>query len=162
MSDLIIGVGEAGVSSLKNGRIKTYALGSCVAVVIYDRVAKVGAMAHVALPDSGIDRNKAFQKPGYFADTAVPLLLREMKRRNRLMNRKHLEIKLAGGASVMDRNQFFNIGEKNIIASRAALRKEGLFPFMEDVGGEISRTVTLDINTGTLLLFNPLKGSWKF
>ena len=50
-------------------------LGSCAGVILYDRVAKVGGVAHIILPDS---RGKA-DHPGRFADTAIPALLADMQ-----------------------------------------------------------------------------------
>ncbi len=161
MANLILGIGDLGISSEFDGSIKTFALGSCIAVVMYDTVTKTGAMAHVALPDSGTDKEKSHKKPGYFADSAIAELLSLMKRKNPLLNKKHLIIKVAGGASVMDSNNFFNIGARNVEAARSILSSYGLVIFKEEVGGNISRTVTLDIASGTVLLFNPAKGVWE-
>lgn len=161
MGNIILGIGDLGVSSEKDAYIKTYALGSCVAIIFYDRIAHLGAMAHVALPESNVDRAKGKKKPGYFADTAVPYLLNKIKEKNPLTNIKNLHIRLAGGASVMDKTNFFNIGGRNLQSARQILKEHGLFVDKEDVGSTISRTVTLDINTGSVLLFNPAKGVWE-
>ncbi|GAB1483918.1 hypothetical protein MASR2M78_27350 [Treponema sp.] len=58
MGVLNVGIGEWAVSKSIDDVIKTYALGSCVAVIIYDAKAKVGGLIHVALPDSSIDAEK--------------------------------------------------------------------------------------------------------
>lgn len=161
MPNIILGIGDLGVSGEQETYIKTYALGSCVAIIIYDKIAKIGGMAHVALPESSLDRIKGKDKPGYFADTALPELLNQMKKVNPLMNKRRLTVRLAGGASVMDKNNFFNIGSRNVEASRKIVKANDMVIDKEEVGSNISRTVTLDISSGTVLLFNPAKGVWE-
>ncbi len=160
-TNLVLGIGDLGVSDAPSGFIKTFALGSCVAVVLYDKMTNNGGMIHIALPNSETDKAKSETKPGYFADTGIPLLLKMMKQKNPQLSRKYLSIKLAGGASIMDADNFFNIGKKNILKAREVLSRFGLTPEKEDVGGNISRTVTLDISSGMTLLFNPEKGVWE-
>lgn len=52
MNKRIVGVGDMIVSNDPEDIIVTYALGSCLGVVIYDPVANVGGMLHAMLPDS--------------------------------------------------------------------------------------------------------------
>ncbi len=63
-----------GVGDLKIARspksIKT-SLGSCVGVVLYDNIQKVGGMLHLMLPKC----NDRAGKPAKYADTGIPLLL---------------------------------------------------------------------------------------
>ena len=49
------------------------ALGSCVAVILHDPLAKVGGLAHVLLPSTNVGRPR-IDSPGRFAPTAVALL----------------------------------------------------------------------------------------
>jgi chemotaxis protein CheD len=56
---------------------------------------------------------------------------------------------LAGGSSVMDPRGVFNIGKRNQLAVRKALWKAGLLTLSEDLGGQGSRTVRLELATGT-------------
>lgn len=147
-----IGIGEYAVSSDPADTLKTYALGSCVAVMAWDRVNKIAGMIHVALPESKINPAKAELKPGYFADTGVPLMLRDMKKKG--ADVRKLIIKLAGGSSIMDANRKFDIGKRNVIAIKRFLWKNGLGVVKEDVGGEISRTVAMEVGTGEVVLSN--------
>ena len=71
---VVIGIGEYGVSKHPDGVIVTHALGSCVAVCLWDPVASVAGMLHILLPDSRINLERAAQQPGAFADTGIPLL----------------------------------------------------------------------------------------
>ena len=68
-------------------------LGSCVGVVLYDRVARLGGLAHIVLPDS----RGAADHPGKFADTAIPAMIAEIERQLQAQARGRLVAKLAGG-----------------------------------------------------------------
>ena len=49
----------------------------------------------------------------------------------------------------MDDRGVFNIGKRNQLAVRKALWKAGLLTLSEDLGGQGSRTVRLNLETGT-------------
>jgi len=78
MSNLILGVGEFGASKNPSDIVKTFALGSCVAVVLMCPRTRTVGMVHVALPESKINPEKVKTRPGYFADTGIPALLQKM------------------------------------------------------------------------------------
>lgn len=142
-----VGIGGILVSAGEE-EIKTYALGSCVALVVWDSAAKVGGMIHIALPEGHINPEKAGEKPGYFADTGLPVLFAELKKAG--ANRKTCWVKLVGGASILDENNTFEIGRRNALAVKKYLWKIGLALTAEEIGGKISRTVSLSLPTGEL------------
>lgn len=144
-----VGIGGIVVASGEE-ELKTYALGSCVALVVWDGALKVGGMIHIALPEGSINPDKARQTPGYFADTGLPLLFAELKKAG--ANRNTCWIKLVGGASILDENHTFEIGRRNALAVKKYLWKIGLALTAEDIGGKISRTVSLAVDTGELTL----------
>jgi chemotaxis protein CheD len=146
MSLYNVGIGEWQVASEPDDIIKTYALGSCVAVIIHDVKIGIVGMIHIALPESAIDPDKAAQRPGYFADTGLPLMIEEMKQRG--STRANVRVKLAGGASVMDDKGIFDIGKRNLLAAKKILWKSSLGAIAEDTGGEISRTVAVRVQDG--------------
>lgn len=146
MRTINVGVGEWAVSADPEATLKTYALGSCVAVMIYDSERKVAGMIHVALPDSSIDKARAERLPGYFADSGLPLMIEEMKRLG--ASRGSVWVKLAGGSTMMDESGVFDIGKRNILAVKKILWKSTLGPIAEDTGGTISRTVTFRVADG--------------
>ena len=153
----ILGVGELASLSMssRHGRIKTYGLGSCVALVVIDRQVKAVGMAHIALPDSIYNPKKAKVMPGYFADTAVPVLLSQMRERGSrvAMAGNDVEIKLVGGGMAID-NGIFRIGERNVQAIIEVLNKYGLTPNVMDVGGQdISRTIEVHASTGVTVVW---------
>jgi chemotaxis protein CheD len=158
MANLTIGIGEWAVSKNQDDVLKTYALGSCVAVMIYDSKARVAGLIHVALPDSAIDSERARSQPGYFADTGLPRMIQEMKELGAL--RGSVWVKLAGGAAVMDAQNFFDIGKRNLLAVKRILWKSSLGPLAEDTGGNNSRTVSFSVIDGTVRLSSGPK-SWE-
>ncbi|MEA1911990.1 MAG: chemotaxis protein CheD [Spirochaetota bacterium] len=147
-----IGIGHMKATKTPGDEIKTYALGSCVAVILYDKKTKIAGMIHIALPDSAVNTEKAATLPGYFANTGLPRLLKEFKKLGG--DRKTTVIKIAGGSSIMDENKTFDIGKRNAIAVKRFLWKQGLGVMKEDIGGNISRTVSISTDTGRVLLSN--------
>ena len=153
-----VGIGEYAISDSAELQLKTYALGSCVAIIIYDRDQKVAALMHVALPDSDINKEKASRSPGYFADTGVVQLLKELEKRK--AKKKNISIKLAGGSNIMDENRRFDIGKRNVLAIKKLLWKYQLGVIAEDTGGDISRTVSVSVETGNVSISSGQK-KWE-
>ena len=146
MGLIVVDIGDYKVSNNIEDTIKTFALGSCVAVIIYDNVIKVAGMIHIALPDSNVDKGKAEKKPAYFADTGLPLFIEELKKQG--ATRKNSWIKMVGGAAIMDPNSIFDIGKRNVLEIKRILWKDQLGPIAEDIGDKISRTVSINVNDG--------------
>lgn len=156
---VVVGVGDLGVSNNTSITLSTYALGSCVAVAVYDPVAKAGGLLHMMLPDSTISPEKAIGQPAMFADTGLPALFRALT--GIKADRSRLRIFMAGGACVLTGNDNFKIGERNIRATQLWLQQQGLQVRGTACGGTISRTVHLDVGTGSISLKTPM-ASEKF
>ncbi len=118
-------------------------------------------MVHVALPDSSINPAKAQSKPGYFADTGIPALIRDMMALGCTGGPKQMVAKITGGAQIMDPNNVFNIGTRNVLAIKKILWKYGVSPRTEDVGGNMSRTVTVNAKNGRVILSSPGREDWR-
>ena len=153
MSLLSVGIGDCRVSNAAETVLATYALGSCIAVVIYDPVAAVGGLLHFMLPESALNPVKAAQNPFMFADTGVPLLFRGACELG--AEKRRLVVRVAGGAQVMDDGGVFNIGKRNHQALRKILWKAGVMIHAEEVGGTQSRTVRLEVGTGRFWVREP-------
>jgi chemotaxis protein CheD len=128
----------------------TYALGSCIAVAVYDPAAKVGGLLHYMLPDSTLDAGKARETPGMFADTGIPLLFKSCYGMG--ADKKRMVVKVAGGASILDESNFFRIGQKNIMAMRKLFWRNNILIDAEDTGKNFNRTVRLDVGTGRVFI----------
>jgi chemotaxis protein CheD len=153
MRQIVVGVGDGGVSRDADSVIVTYALGSCIAVMLHDPVARVGGMVHYMLPESSISHEKSLARPWMYADTGIPLLLRSALEQG--ADKRRLIVFAAGGAQVMDDNGVFNIGKRNCLALRKALWKSGLVAHAEDTGGAVARTVRMEVGTGRVWLNAP-------
>ena len=142
---ITIGIGEFGVSGNPEGTLVTHALGSCVAVCLWDPVAKVAGLLHILLPDSKINPDRAAQQPGAFADTGIPLLFRTAYEQGAVKAR--CQVQLIGGAEVtMPGGQA--IGKRNVLAARALLWRNGVKVEREVTGGSQARSVWMSTATG--------------
>jgi len=128
----------------------TYSLGSCIALAVYDPVVKVGGMLHYMLPDSNLDKQKAQERPFMFANTGIPVLFKSCFKLGAKKNR--MIVKVAGGSQLMDRSEFFNIGKRNYAALRKLFWRNNVIIEGEDIGGNVNRTMSLNIGTGTVTL----------
>ena len=146
MPNIIVDIADAQYSSDPDDVIVTYSLGSCIGVGIYDPVAKVGGMIHCMLPVSSVDSEKARQKPYMFVDSGMTLFLAKLFGMG--VTRANAAVKVAGAAKVLDKSDLFRIGERNYTIFRKILWKNGMMIKAEHVGGEISRTVYLEMSTG--------------
>jgi chemotaxis protein CheD len=161
MQVITLGVGDLGAANVPGTIIKTLALGSCVAVLFLDPKTRTIGMAHIALPESNINHGKAKEKPGYFVDTGIPALLTEMNRIGCKQNGKGMIVKLVGGAKIMDPNNTFNIGKRNVLAIKKVLWPLGMGVVAEDVGGSISRSVSLDVDRGQVVISSSGRNDWS-
>jgi chemotaxis protein CheD len=145
-----VGVGDCRVSNDPQCVLVTYALGSCIALMIHDREAGVGGLLHFMLPDSRLDRGRARESPFRFADTGIPLLFRSAYELG--ADKRRMSIAVAGGAEMMDQGGRFSIGKRNHLALRRILWEAGVMVDAEEVGGLASRTVRLEVGSGKVLL----------
>lgn len=150
---VVIGVGDMAVSNNSMVTLSTYALGSCVGVIVFDPSSKAGGILHLMLPDSTISPDKATKQPAMFADTGLPLLFKALL--GVRAERSRLKIFIAGGASVLNGADPFKIGERNSNAVESFLRSNGYSVVGRDLGGSVNRTVHLDIGTGKVQLKMP-------
>ena len=150
-----------GVTKEPGTTLKTFALGSCVAVILLDPKQRAIGMVHVALPKSKTNPERAKEKPGYFADTGLAELFQQMANLGCDITGKGMVVKLAGGAKVLDMDSKFDIGKKNALAIKKHLWKLGLGPVSEDIGGNSSRTVELDVDTGRVTISSSTGETWE-
>ena len=138
-----IPIGEFSVTKTPSDVLTTHALGSCVAVCIWDPVARVAGMLHFLLPESSINRTRAQVQPATFADSGIPLLFQEAYRLG--LTKSRAIVRLVGGAEVQADQPLgmFNVGMRNVLAARSVLWKNGVLVKGELVGGTAARTVRL-------------------
>jgi chemotaxis protein CheD len=137
----MIGIGEYRVGSFP---MMTIGLGSCIGLTMYDPNLKLGAMVHIMLPESAGRKDR----PGKYADTAVPLLVNELSDLG--CKNRSITAKIIGGASMFEYfGTNLNIGVRNAEKVRILLKEHHINLAAEDVGGKIGRSVTfLPANDG--------------
>ncbi|MEW6326040.1 MAG: chemotaxis protein CheD [Thermodesulfobacteriota bacterium] len=151
-NELFIGVADMRVSNDPSAILITYALGCCIGVSIYDPVARVGGLLHFMLPKAGVSKTrtaKAKKNPYMFADTGVPLLFQEAYKYG--ADKGRMVIKIAGGAQIKD-STGLNIGKQNYMALREIFQENDVLIHKEDVGGNVPRTMGLDLDTGRVYI----------
>ncbi len=146
----IVGVADMKVSNNTGESIITYSLGSCIGLVLYDPVVKVAGMLHYMLPESSLDKDKARAKPYMFADSGIPRLFKAVYQLGGVKQR--IKIYAAGGAEILDQKGFFNIGKRNYMALKKIFFKNNVMINKQNVGGNVNRTVRIEIATGDIFV----------
>ena len=124
-------------------------LGSCVAVCLYDPVARIGGMNHILLP--GKADMKHFDNVARYAINAMELLI------NRIMTlggqRPNLTAKVFGGANVLPAVSSENgMGAKNSEFVIEFLQMEAISIVSQDVGGHDTRKIYFHTDSGEVFL----------
>jgi hypothetical protein len=83
-----------------------------------------------------------------FVDTGVTTFLQALFDRG--AQRRSLTARIAGGAHLFEDASLFNVGERNHTMVRKVLWKNNIMVSGEDVGGNIPRTMSLEMSTGIL------------
>lgn len=151
--DKVVGVADVKVSNNPGERLITYALGSCLGIIVFDPVAGVAGLLHVMLPTGTIDTQKMQEKPAMFVDSGVPLLFKECYKLG--AKKERMQCKVAGGAhaGASEEDDRFQIGKRNMIALRKLLWKNGVLVHAHDTGGiQTSRTMWVEVATGEVTL----------
>lgn len=135
----------------------TVGLGSCVAILLHDPVARVGGLAHILLPSPALGRSDA--NPGKFPQTALPKLVEHMVGLGATPRR--LTARLVGGASMfaaLAAPGTIQMGERNLVACRQVLHQQGIALTGEATGGDYGRTVKLWAADGRVEIFSVAHG----
>ncbi len=144
----VVGMGEYRVTDKEDDILRTFALATCVAVTAYSPMRRAAGMIHVVLP-APMDHKDRAERPSYFAETGIPLLINAMCR-NFGLRKEELQIQMYGGADSMLHQDIFNVGKKNIDAVKYALLNMGLTICKADLRGNESRTIAMDVKTGSV------------
>jgi chemotaxis protein CheD len=153
---IVVGLEEICVSSDPQVVLACLGLGSCIAVSAYDPVARVAAMAHIVLPDSGGKDKEGL--PGRYANTGIPRMVEEMKEAGALKSR--IVIKIAGGARMfgnVKEGSLLDVGFRNLAAVKQALTDNGLNLNNENTGGSQGRSLLLYVSSGLTLVTSALR-----
>ena len=150
---VIVGMADVKVTDKPDDTLITYALGSCLGIIVHDPVARVAGLLHVMLPSSQIDEAKAKAQPAMFVDTGVPLLFRECYRLG--AKKERMTVSVAGGSfsGKSEADDSFQIGKRNMLTLRKLLWKNGVLIHADETGGvQQSRTMSVNVSSGLVQL----------
>lgn len=149
-----VGIGEFVVSNNSNDVLTTIALGSCVAVCLWEPKARVAGMLHFMLPEARLNSERARLQPAAFADTGIALLFRSAYELG--AQKQRCLIRLVGGAEIGSRPEgsesIFDVGRRNVLAARGVLWRNGIMVNGELVGGTAARTITMSTADGRVMI----------
>lgn len=147
--ELKVGIGDMKLTR-GEGRIITYALGSCIGIAFYDSGIHLGALLHIMLP---LMNNPSDPNIFKYADSGIRETIRKLSAFG--MVKRRTVAKIAGGAKMFEISgnaDFGNIGMRNAQSVKQILREEGIPIVAEDTGGTYARTMVLDIINGNVTI----------
>ena len=147
---LVVGIADLKISKNPHTLV-TYALGSCVAIILHDPRRRMGALIHAMLPTPGSNR---IDNPAKYVSTAIPLALKKLVDRYGC-HIIDIESVIVGGARILNMGASINIGARNVEMARKVIREYGIRLVGEDVGGSHSRSVFYEISTGNVYVTSP-------
>jgi chemotaxis protein CheD len=141
----ILGGEFAIVSDRKEVAIKTL-LGSCVAMMFFDRRLKIKAMNHFLLPET---KNHKVVAGGYkYGLHSLEAMLNEMYKLG--SNKRDLSVKIAGGAHILSSSTHC-VGDDNVNFARAFCQNEHIDIVSEHTLGIHGRVVMIGNNFETFI-----------
>ncbi len=141
--ELVLGIGEMAFAT-KPCLIRTV-LGSCVGVAIHDPRLRIGGMCHYLIAEA--PRGCASSRYG---DTAMDFLLRRFLRAG--SEPRRLLAWVAGGGLLLDQDQVFFVGDRNVEMADRFLERWGLQVMRREVGGGRARRMSLRSDTGEVVI----------
>lgn len=158
MSEVIkVGMADYKVTKAPN-RLITLGLGSCIGITLYDKNKKIGGMAHIMLPKNNDPTVRSLK----FADVAITEMIKEMEALG--VRTRDIEAKIAGGAQMFSftaSDEKKSVGYRNIAFVKDFLKEKELRLIAEDTGGNVGRTIEIDLVTGVLSIKTIGKGEAK-
>lgn len=120
-------------------------LGSCVALSLWHPKLKIGGLCHYLLPvqPSYLRELGGF---GRYGKTILPLLKQAM---SGYADPSEYELGLFGGGDTLSNH---GIGKQNILFAQHWLQDENLYVKHMDVGGKVSRSLLLELESGNISL----------
>ncbi len=116
-------------------------LGSCVAVVLYNRKLKCAGMNHFMMTKP----NDGDVPSGKHGNYSTKMIIKKMLSYD--SNIKNIEASIFGGARMFDSGHS-EIGYKNIVMAESILKEYGIRIVHKNVSGNLGRKIFLNVATG--------------
>lgn len=137
--------------------IKTL-LGSCVAITMWNRRLKVGGMCHFKLP---YKPNKfSLVLNGNYGDDAIHLFIQNMNQY--MLKPRDMRVGVYGAGNMFKeviKDDFRSVSVQNIELVHTLLPEHGFVIHNESLGGNISRRISLDLDSGEVIQKSLRSGS---
>lgn len=130
--------------------ITTHALGSCIGVTVFDAENHVGGLLHFMLPQPSSPEQAESKPAAMFATKGIPVLFRMAYELGAKKDR--IVVCAAGGAGFLNDDAGFQIGKRNRMMMRKLFWKNNIVVAAEETGGSEARTMSLDLNNGTVTI----------
>ena len=124
--------------------IKSIAIGSCIAITVYDVKKRIGGLAHIMLP--GKAPGKTIEKTRYSENAIDELLIRMAREGSR---KSDAEMCLVGAGNVLKKPDD-TICSANIESTTQLLKKKNIPIRATMLGGTDRKGVFLDVASGTV------------
>lgn len=145
-------MGDLLVSNDEKKILQTF-VGSCVALCLYDRVAKVGGLAHIMLPTRS-KKHHHNRLPSKYADQAVKNMLEIMLKKGAKVQR--IKANMAGGANLFsqENGSVLSVGTETAATIKSLLREKKITLMSEDIGKNYGRDIHFNIKSGGISVKN--------
>jgi chemotaxis protein CheD len=127
-------------------------LGSCIAVIMYHRHTRIGAICHAIMPTYVATKKKRPPSEDVlqYVDSSVEWMLKRFEKIG--ISPKDLDVKIFGGSEIFyDSKKYetsISVGRKNIEAAMKTIHEQNLKLKAWNVGGNKGRKVIFNTNTG--------------
>jgi chemotaxis protein CheD len=122
-------------------------LGSCLSITMFNVRLGVGGICHALLPNvSELKKENEFR----YVDSSVSYMLNEFEKMG--IKKNEIEVKVFGGASIIDATYKKSVGQANVEAALNIIRDKELQVLAYDFGGTLGRKIIFNTQTGCVLL----------
>jgi len=155
LNELVLPIAHYAIIDLNNPsmtdlKIKIYGLGSCIALILCDKVKKIHAMSHIYLPKSSVGYVEE-NFPQKHADTAVPDLLNQILKHG--AKKEHVKAYIFGGTTKF-KNAYSDMGKRNTECVKRVLKSLDIKIEKDLLGGTKGSTIIYDVKNNLVSLLN--------
>ncbi|HME55392.1 MAG TPA: chemotaxis protein CheD [Candidatus Lokiarchaeia archaeon] len=140
-----VAMGHCEIANGKAGRrprFSIYGLGSCIALILFDKNSKTCGMSHILSPSCKSKHGQRDDLPHKYADQSVPALVKNLLSKGAIFD--YIKAIIVGGANVIGGSGLMPVGTENIAIVKKTLDELGIPLIKEDVGGNKGRGVIFD------------------
>lgn len=144
---ITVGISDMKISRKPKDILITHSLGSCLGLAAWDPNKQVGGLIHCLLPRSA---HQDVKNPFMYVNVGVPLMIRTLVSMG--CAKGCLIFKAAGCGRMLHITNQFDTGAQNLASLESLFAKNGVSLAAQDVGGSIPRTMSLDLESGLVVI----------